>query len=121
MKNGNEYENKEAAECFNTLAKKLSNSWNVDDGTTHKDTKFDFKLKSEHDVSVIVKGIKISKSCTLHGLSRRLVKDAFKVIIPALTYLYNKCLALGDIPESWCVGTISPIPKTTVTSTDAQN
>ena len=56
----------------------------------------------------------ISKSCALPGFSTRLVKDAFEVIIPELTYLCNKCQELGDLLESWWLGTISHIPKTTV-------
>ena len=69
----------------------------------------------------MVKDIKISKSCALNGLSTRLVKDAFEVIIPELTYLFNKCVDLGDFPESWCLGSITPIPKTMVKSTNPKN
>ena len=45
-------------------------------------------------------------------MSSRLLKDAFSVLIAKLTYLFNRCIDLGDIPQSWCHSTISLIPKT---------
>ena len=126
---GKEYENQDAADFLNTyyttagprLAEKFRNNWECDRSGIHVDTEFEFKRISERDVSKIVKEITISKSCSLPGLSTRLVKDAFEVIVPELTYLFNKCINLGDIPESWCLGSITPIPKTTVKSTNAKN
>ena len=95
------------------LAENFGNTWSRYKSNIDVDTKFEFDLVSENEVFRIVKDIKLSKSCALDNLSTRLVNDAFEVIIPAITHLFNKCLMLGDIPESWCVGRITPIPKAT--------
>ena len=105
-KEGNIFENQEAAdfldEYYTTagLAKRFSNTWNLESSDISVDTKFSFSPLSEFEVRKFVRDMKLSKSCALIGLSTRLVKDSFEVIIPELTYLLNKCINLGDFPES---------------------
>ena len=105
---GNFFENQEAADFLNEfsakagprLAEKFSNTWNLESSDTSVDTKFSFSPLSVFEVRKIVRDIKLSKSCALIGISTRLVKDSFKLIIPELTYLLNKCINIGDFPES---------------------
>ena len=123
--NGSEYENQEAADFLNEsytnagplLAEKFSNNWSEDKSGRKVKSNFSFSRISEYQVSKIVKDIKIFKSCAIDNLSLRLLKDAFSVLVPEITYLFNRCIELGDIPSSWCHGSISPIPKTKFNST----
>ena len=70
----------------------------------------------------MIKDIKISKSCVIEGLSTRLIlRDAFEVIIPEISLLFNLCLEIGNLPQSWCHGNISPIPKTKIPITNAKD
>ena len=117
--NGEIYEDQRASDFLNIfyteagprLAEKFQDSWNADKSGIKVDSKFSFSRISEYQVLRIVKDIKIFKSCAVDNLSARLLKDAFVVMIPELTYLFNLCIELGDLPQSWCHGTISPIPK----------
>ena len=68
-----------------------------------------------------MKDIKIIKSSAIEGLSSRLLKDAFEVIIPELTHLYNCSLQQGMFPYLWGISRVTPIPKTKHNSKNPAN
>ena len=123
--NDREYENQEAADFLNdfyteagpNLARSFNNTWDKDKCDIDVSSQFEFQIVSELQVQKLVKDIKLAKSCSIDGLSTRLIKDAFEVLIPELTRLYNICIETGEIPRMWCHGSISPIPKTKSDST----
>ena len=123
--NGVEYEDQSAADFLNTfytnagprLAEQFNNDWNADRCDIKTDSTFSFCRITEHQVKKIVRDIKIFKSCAIDNMSSRVLKDAFLILVPEITYLFNLCIELGDIPSSWCHGNISPIPKTKSNST----
>ena len=123
--NGNEYENQSVSDFLNmfytnagpNLAEKLSDSWKAENSGIQTNSRFIFNRISEFQVSKIVKDIKVFKSCAIDNLSSRLLKDAFAELTSELTHLFNLCIELGDLPQSWCHGTISPIPKKKFNST----
>ena len=122
---GKEYENQSAADFLNDfytnagplLAEQFSDNWRSQESDINVEVKFSFSPISEFQVKKIIQDIKIFKSCAIDNMSSRLLKDAFMVLIPEITYLFNRCIELGDIPQSWCHGFISPIPKTKNNST----
>ena len=105
---GNEYENQSAADYLNLfytnasplLAEQFNDDWNAEKSKTDVNTKFSFSAMSESLVFRIVKDITLFESCAITDMSSRLLKDAFSVLIPELTYLFNHCFELGDIPQS---------------------
>ena len=47
----------------------------------------------------------------MDGLPTKVLKEAFVVISRQLTYMFNKSLEKGIVPEKWKLSTIIPIPK----------
>ena len=117
---GNTYENMDAAEFMNryyvnvgpNLAKDHNIQWDRKHCKIEANTTFSFSTVDESEVQKLVKNIKIIKSSAIDGLSSRLLKDSFEVIITELTYLYNCSLEQGVFPISWGIGRVTPIPKT---------
>ena len=100
-----------------TLAKEHKIKWEKSRCRIETNSIFSFSLVSENEVRNLVKEIKIIKSSAIEGLSSRLLKDSFEVIIPELTFLYNVSLQHGIFPEIWGIGRVTPIPKTKHRST----
>ena len=65
----------------------------------------------ELDVRRATKGINISKSSGLNNLSSFVVKKAFEVLVPEVTYMYNLSLTSARFPDSWKKALVIPIPK----------
>ena len=126
---GNEYENQGAVDFFNhyytnagpRLAEHFQDIWDAESSDINVESTFDICNITEPRVRRLIKDIKLSKSCSIEGISARLLRDAFEVLVPELTYLFNTCLEIGDIPRSWCHGTISPLPKTKTGSKQAKD
>ena len=62
-------------------------------------------------VRLLCKDIKICKSSGIDGVSSRVFKDAFRVLIPQLVFLFNLSFELGSFPDSWKSATIIPLYK----------
>ena len=77
----------------------------------HVKSEFKFNFIPLDVVRRLVKDIEISKSSGLAFLSSRLLKDAFLVLIPELTHLFNESINTGLFPKLWRIGNITPIPK----------
>ena len=59
----------------------------------------------------LIKDIKLAKSSAYDGISTRLFKDAFEILVLELTHLYNHCINTGTFPTSWGSAEVSPVPK----------
>ena len=124
---GKMYENLDASEFLNSyyvnvgrnLAKENNMEWNIDKCKIQIDDTFQFGWITEREVLSLVKNICITKSAAVEGMSTRILKDAFLVLIFELTYLYNACLQHGIFPEIWGISMVTPIPKTNIKSTKA--
>ena len=87
--NGNHYENFDAAEYLNNyyvnvgpnLANKLDMEWDAHKCKIDVDSTFNFSWVAEREVVDLIKDIKINKSCAIDGLSTRILKDGFLVLV----------------------------------------
>ena len=71
---------------------------------------------NEAEVLKEVNKIDVYKSSSVSQISSRLLKDAFLVIIPQLTYLYNLSFECNIFPSHWKIAKIIPLQKTGDTS-----
>ena len=62
-------------------------------------------------VHKLVREIEICKSSGIPDLSAQMLKDAFLVLVPELTHLFNESIQQGVYPKAWRSGFITPIPK----------
>lgn len=60
-----------------------------------------------------VKGIDIFKSSGIRGISSRILKDAMVIMLEEFTHLFNLSIKSGNVPPSWKIATVVPIPKVT--------
>ena len=95
-----------------TLAKKFNTSWNEQMFSCKKTPEsFDWKFIPMDVVQKLVKKIDISKSSGLSEVNSKSLKDAFAILIPELTHIFNESLETGIFPDAWSIGYITPIPK----------
>ena len=94
------------------LASKFTNCWDEKCSKIIKPNEaFIFKFIPMTVVEKHIKNIEVCKSSGLPDISSQLLKDAFLVLVPELTHLFNESLSTGVFPQSWCTGRITPIPK----------
>ena len=62
-------------------------------------------------VQELIKSINTNKSSGLDGISSRVLKDAFTVLIPQLVFMFNLLLSSGAFPDEWKVATVVPLYK----------
>ena len=70
-----------------------------------------FRFIGEKEIVSLIKSLNVHKSSQLKGISTQYLKDALVVLTVEFTYLINKCLDDGIMPNAWCAGTITPVPK----------
>ena len=75
------------------------------------------KTRKTHTVVYIYR----LKSSAIDELNTRLLKDASKIIIFELMYMYNSCLQHRIFPETWGLSKVTPIPKTKINSTKSED
>ena len=87
--------------------------WSSDPGTTFESEVFleNVELLNNQDVIKLVKEINIYKSSGLPNINSRLLKDGFMALIDQFTFVLNLSLKTGIVPDTWKLGTITPIPK----------
>ena len=66
----------------------------------------------ETDVYKVVRDINVSKSSGLEYVSSFIVKEAFTILIPEVTYMYNLSIVSAQFPNVWKQALVIPIPKT---------
>ena len=59
----------------------------------------------------LCKDIKISKSLGFSDIPTRAFKDAFRVLVPQLVYMFNLSFVTGQFPDRWKRATIIPLYK----------
>ena len=70
-----------------------------------------FNKLRELDVRRVTKSINISKSSGLDNLSSFVIKKAFEVLAPEVTFMYNLSIQGAQFPDSWKNALVIPIPK----------
>ena len=87
--------------------------WSSDPGTTFESEVFleNVELLNNQDVIKHVKEINIYKSSGLPNINSRLLKDGVMALIDQFTFVLNLSLKTGIVPDTWKLGTITPIPK----------
>ena len=70
-------------------------------------------LCTEEDVVDLISILDTSKASGPDGISAKMLKGVRHSIAPHLTALFNKSIALGQIPQCWKTSMVVPIPKTT--------
>ena len=73
---------------------------------------FELEQIKEVDVYKEVVNINIKKSSGLEEVNSRVMKEAFKALIPELTKIFNLSIQSTTVPNSWKSATVIPIPKT---------
>ena len=63
------------------------------------------------DMSKLVEDINANKSSGIDGISAKVIKTAFEVLISQLCDLFNNSMTLGIFPKFWATATVIPIPK----------
>ena len=64
-----------------------------------------------NEVLKLCKDINSSKSSGFDDISAKVFKDAFRVVIPQLVYLFNSSFTTGVFPTRWKCATIIPLYK----------
>ena len=67
---------------------------------------------TEVEVLNAVKEIDIYKSSSIDNLSSQILKDAFTVLIPQVTYMYNCSFESNKFPDLWKMAKVIPLQKT---------
>ena len=103
---------------FTSVPAQLSANFDKDpcvpiDSATHVgDLPFEFEHITIDIITKLIKDINIHKSSATPKLSTRLLKDAFEVLAEEICYMLNLSLTNSEFPDSWCIGHITPLPKT---------
>ena len=59
----------------------------------------------------LCKAITLCKSSGFNDISTKVIKDAFRVLVPQLVFLFNLSFSLGCFPDKWKRATIVPLYK----------
>ena len=62
-------------------------------------------------VIMLLSTLDSSKSCSPDNIPARILKFCCDEIAPILTVIFTQSLNLGDLPENWLIGNITPIFK----------
>ena len=60
---------------------------------------------------IILSGMNNKKSVSVDGISMHMLKISAPIIVPCLTYIFNKSLSEGDYPLRWKQAKIIPLHK----------
>ena len=71
-----------------------------------------FVCLREAEVSRVLKDVNIYKSSGLDNLSSYIIKEAFTILLPKITKMYNLSFEKAIFPEKWKKALVIPIPKT---------
>ena len=91
------------------LAKDFNERWSFD-GETSND-KMEVITTNAEEIVELCKGLNLTKSAAIAGMSTMVVKDAFMAIPEQIAYLFNISIDSGVVPGKWKIGTVVPLPK----------
>ena len=63
------------------------------------------------EVFKLIKEINISKSSGIENISSLIIKEAFRAILPQVTFMYNLSVRSSCFPDAWKKALVVPIPK----------
>ena len=63
------------------------------------------------EVLKVLKVINVSKSSALHFISSFIIKEAFTILSPQVTYMMNLSIKTSSFPTAWKEALVIPIPK----------
>ena len=91
------------------LVEKFDTHWSFDGDNT--EIMMDTLITNDSEILNIVKDIDVKKASSIENLSTRVLKDAFMILIPQLTYMYNLSFMLRTFPDSWKISNVVPLQK----------
>lgn len=68
----------------------------------------DFQRVEENTVQSILHSLKVNKAAGLDRIPSRLLKDAEVEVAPSITYLVNRSISDGIVPDLWKVARVTP-------------
>ena len=92
------------------LANKFRDDW-VDDLTVYEGEEIGDIHIDEQYMEKLVKDINVHKASSVVNVSAYVLKDAFLVLIPQLTFMYNKSFETGIFPYKWKIANVIPLKK----------
>ena len=66
---------------------------------------------SKDDVLHMLQTLDTTKASGPDGISATMLKATAHSIFESVTYLFNKSIELGEIPQEWKISAVNPIPK----------
>ena len=101
------------ANVGSSLAKHFMTPWTTPpiSGIAHNISLITFRFVGEKEIISLINNLNVNKSSHVESITSQYLKDALKALIVEFTFLLNKCLDEGIMPDAWCVGTITPVPK----------
>ena len=63
----------------------------------------------QKEVYKVVKEINVSKSSGIENISSLIIKEAFKTILPQVTFMYNLSVRSSCFPDAWKKALVVPI------------
>ena len=91
------------------LAESFDKEW-IYHGPTFNQV-FEFKQIDDVTTEKQIKNINTKKSSAINDLSSQILKDAFSVLVPKLTFLFNLSISNNDVPQAWKLAKVIPLPK----------
>ena len=91
------------------LAKKLNEPWSFDGEVCSVEME-DF-ITNAGEIVELCKGLNLTKSSAIDGMSTMVIKDVFLAIPEQIAYLFNTSIDRRVVPNKWKIGTIVPLPK----------
>ena len=92
-----------------SLASNFDDNW-VDD-IAEVQPNMPMLVITDEDIRKTICEIDVHKSSAIENISSRILKDAFEVIVPQLTFLFNMSLRTGTFPTVWKNANIIPLQK----------
>ena len=72
---------------------------------------FSLNEVTSEEVLNLAKGVNITKSSALDGISSRILRDIMMALPDHFTYIFNLSIQYSSFPDSWKIANVIPIPK----------
>ena len=92
------------------MAETFNDTW-VDDLPLYAGELLGDLRVNEQMVEKLVNDININKASSIPNISTNILKDAFLVLIPQLTFMYNLSFETGIFPDAWKIANVIPLRK----------
>ena len=93
-----------------SLAKTFKNTW-TDDLSEYEDVEIADIYVDDQMMEKLVSDININKASSVSNVSSNVLKDAFLVLIPKLTFMYSLSFETGLFPDEWNMANVIPLKK----------